>query len=243
MNNCIKLTGLIKTPPVINPTAGYAITSSVSKIPVTSEEIVSITGGRNSTVFIPAPIPVVTHSKSEVQITIQNNLNPTASRTQNGSNSTAITVAALAGVIAILPMLLIGICGFFLFLSFYRKQKSNMIEAPQNQDTVTVATLQGEQIPMYTNSYYQKCSSLLAHDHEFSGPPSVYCNPEIYSEIKNDRGSCQYDDVIVNYYDVIPEDVKPSSCEKDSVSDNGQNIPMVSKELASECALPNENEN
>ena len=93
-----------------------------------------------------------------------------------------------------------------------------MIEAPQNQDTVTVATLQSEQIPMYTNSCYQQHSSLLARDHEFSGPSSVYCNPEIYSEIKDDRGSGQYDDIIVNYYDVVPEDVKPSSCEKDSVT-------------------------
>ena len=233
---------------------------------MTSEEIVSITGGRNSTVFVTIPIPIVTNSESEVQITTQNGSNPTTSSyviasdisslsipvvtnsesetTQNGSNSTTITVAALAGVIGILLMLLIGICGFFLFLSFCRKQKSNMIEAPQNQVTVTVATLQGEQIPMYTNSCYQKHSSLLrAHDHKFSGPPSVYCNPEIYSEIKHDRGSCQYDDVIVNYYDVIPEDVKPSGCENDLVSDNGQSIPIVSEKLASECALPNKNEN
>ena len=134
-----------------------------------------------------------------------------------------VTVAALAGVIGLLIVLLMGVCGFFLCIFFHtRKRKQSLLEAPQNQDINNLATEitlhdKWSSIPVFTNTCYQKRSSLLVH--ELSDPPTVYCYPEIYSEIEKDRGSGQYDDIIVNHYDVIPEDVKPS-CEKESISDN-----------------------
>ena len=175
------------------------------------------------------PIQVATNSESEMRSSV----------------STTITVAALAGVIGLLTVLLMGVCGFFLCIFFYtRKRKRSLLEAPQNHNIDNLATAftlhdKQDSIPMFTNSCYQKYSSLLVH--ELPDPLAVYCYPEVYSD---DRGSGQYDDIAINYYDdiVIPEDVKPS-CGKESISDNGKSIPIASRELAPRCGMPNESEN
>jgi hypothetical protein len=135
-------------------------------------------------------------------------------------------VGTLAGVIGLLIIVLMGLFGFFLcFYIYTRKRQQSLLEVPQNQDVnnlvSTEITSHNEQtlIPMFTNSCYQKRSSLLV-----PGPPTI---------------SGQYDDTDVHYYDVIPEDVK-QSCEKESTTDNGQSIAMVTEILAPQCAVQTE---
>jgi hypothetical protein len=141
------------------------------------------------------------------------------------SNSIAITVGTLAGVIGLLIIVLTGIFGFFPCFYFYtRKCQQSLLEAPQNQNVNNFATEiasldEQNMIPMFTNSCYQKRSSLLVPD-----PPTI---------------SGQYDDTDVHYYDVIPEDVK-RICEKESITDNGQSVAIVTEILAPQCAVQTE---
>ena len=131
------------------------------------------------------------------------------------SSVSTTTVTALAGIIGLLLILLMGLCGFFLsFYIYTRKRQQSLLEAPQYQDVNNLATeinLHDKQnsIPMFTNSCYQKPSTFL--NHEISDPSTINCN----------RSSGQYDDTVVHYYDVIPENIK-LSCEKESISDTGQ---------------------
>ena len=141
------------------------------------------------------------------------------------SSVSTTTVTALAGIIGLLLILLMGLCGFFLsFYIYTRKRQQSLLEAPQYQDVnnlATVITSHDEQnsIPMFTNSCYQKCSSLLVQ--KLSDPPTI---------------SGQYDDIDIHYYDVIPEDIKPN-CGKERFAIINDN-----EKSASQCTLPSENE-
>ena len=133
-------------------------------------------------------------------------------------------MAALAGVIGLLIILLIGVCqcGFFLFCFFYRKCKQSLPEATQNQDTLVAELILHDErnsIPTFANSCYQKHSSFLIH--ELSDHPADYCYPEVYSKIRNDRGSGLYDDTDANHYEVIP---KAAEASNEKSSDPGGSI-------------------
>ena len=115
-------------------------------------------------------------------------------------NSVSMATRALVGVIGVLTLLLIGIGGFFLYLFFYTINikyilKRSSLEEPHHEGADTGS------ISMFNNSYYQTRSSLLVHKLPELDPTTVHS--QIYSEIENDRGSDQYDDIVDNnHYDV-----------------------------------------
>ncbi|MCG8621171.1 MAG: hypothetical protein MJE68_04080 [Proteobacteria bacterium] len=96
----------------------------------------------------------------------------------NSPVSITTTVAPLAGVIGLLLILLMGLCGFFFSFYFYtRKRRQSLLEAQQNQNVNNLATeitLHDEQnsISMFTNSCYQKPSTTetTSHDEQNSIP-------------------------------------------------------------------------
>jgi uncharacterized protein YneF (UPF0154 family) len=105
------------------------------------------------------PTIVSTNSESEIKSSV----------------SITTTVATLVGVIGLLIVVLMGLCGFFFCFYFYaRKCQQSLLEAPPSQDVNnlvrTEITSHDEQtsIPMFTNSCYQKRSSLLV-----PGPPTI----------------------------------------------------------------------
>ena len=156
----------------------------------------------------------------------------------NSPVSITTTVAPLAGVIGLLLMLLMGLCGFFFSFYFYtRKRRQSLLEAQQNQNVnnlaTEISTSHDEQnsISMFTNSCYQKPSTAetTSHDEQNSIPmftnscyqrPSTLLNHEVSdpSTINCNRSTGRYDDTDVHYYDVIPENIK-LSCENESISD------------------------
>ena len=155
----------------------------------------------------------------------------------NSPVSIITTVAPLAGVIGLLLILLMGLCGFFFSFYFYtRKRRQSLLEAQQNQNVNNLATeitLHDEQnsISMFTNSCYQKPSTTetTSHDEQNSIPmftnscyqrPSTLLNHEVSdpSIINCNRSTGRYHDTDVHYYDVIPENIK-LSCENELISD------------------------
>ena len=148
------------------------------------------------------PAQVVTNPESEIII-------------QNGSIPTTITVAALAGVIGLLIILMIGGCALFLCFIFYRKHKQRMYEVPHDQYALpTELTLHKKRnsLPTSANSCYKKSSSRLTL--ELPDLPTVYSQAEIYSEIGIDGDSGLYDDIGENHYALIPERVKTDKAVK-----------------------------
>ena len=142
---------------------------------------------------ITVPISVVTNSESEAI-------------TQNGSNPTTITVAALAGVVGLLILLMLGGCTLFLCFFCYRRYKLSLLEVPWNQYALpTELTLHEKRssLPISANSCYNKSSSRMTL--ELPEPPTVYCSPEIYSEVGIDGDSGLYDDIGENHYALVPE--------------------------------------
>ena len=143
----IQLTVLTEPNPA-NTTTGYLPTTSSfltqSNIHTATKENITITDDINSDAAqsnVASISNYINVSKiSSVTTSIQIVTNSEFVITLNNPNSTTITVAALAGVIGLLIILLIGVCGFFLYCFFYRKHKSSLNEAPQNQDINALAT-------------------------------------------------------------------------------------------------------
>ena len=200
-----------------------SLNSTQSNVPTTMTENDSITDDINNatpqpsvaTAFsyvyvsdiissITTPIQVVTTSKLEAI-------------TQEGSNPTTITVAALAGIIGILILLMIGCCALFLCFACYRKHKSSLLDIPQNQYALpTELTLyeKGSSLPTSTNSCYNHGKRSANMTLELPDPLSTYCNPEIYSELDGDSGL--YDDIGENHYALISETIKTSTTNGDA---------------------------
>ena len=119
-------------------------------------------------------------------------------------------MATLAGVIGLLILLMVVGCALFLGFVCYRRHKSSLNEGPLDQYALpTELTLHEKRSSLSTaaNSCYNKSSSRMTL--ELPEPPTVYCSPEIYSEVGIDGDSGLYDD-IGNHYALIPE----TKCDK-----------------------------
>jgi hypothetical protein len=209
---------IVTSNPSVSTTSEHSTTTTFIPISATSATTEDGNGGNRSTsqVYTQEPSSDNTHL-----------MTPTIVSTNSGSEikisvSITTTVGTLAGIIGLLIVVLMGLCGFFFCFYFYaRKRQQSLLEVSQNQDvnnlvSTEITSHEQTSIPMFTNSCYQKRSSLLV-----PGPPTI---------------SGQYDDTDVHYYDIIPEDVKPS-CEKELINDNGQSIAKVTEKFAPECAV------
>ena len=181
--------------------------SILSSVPTTTTENIAIIGDKiggiaQSSLATASKYPVNTSSISPSIVPAQVVTNPESEIViQNGSIPTTITVAALAGVIGLLIILMIGGCALFLCFIFYRKHKQRMYEVPHNQNYAlpTELTLHDKRnsLPTSANSCYKKSSSRLTL--ELPDLPTVHSQPEIYSEIGSNGDSGLYDDIGENF--------------------------------------------
>ena len=188
------MTVLLITTTISQPSSGTITEHLTITAPLLSS--IAITYSANISGISPS-IHVSTNPESEIVI-------------QNGSIPTTITVTALAGVIGLLIILMIGGCALFLCFIFYRKHKQRMYEVPHNQNhalpTENMLHDKRSSLPTSANSCYKKSSSRLTL--ELPDLLTVHSQPEIYSEIGIDGDSDLYDDIGENHYDLIREGIK-----------------------------------
>ena len=204
--------------PAIMPNAMISLATTTERLLITSshstaqssttKEDLLITGNKSSGIS-QSSIATVDVSISGISPSIEPVQVITNSESEIPIPSTT-TVATLAGIIGLLfiIILMIGGCAFFLCFIFYRKHKLRVLNEKQNP------------LPTFTNVCYSSQWTLKLPD-----LPTVYYNPEIYSEIGN---SGLYDDIGEDHYELIPEAVKT-----DTADDIGQVTPVMRNESES----------